>query len=1084
MSSGKRHYSLRGQLFHRPRAEKAPNFLDFTQSSLGPILREWGNTLHIRIIGRTPTADFLNQLLSMISFLKLLQATRGELYVLQYMKCSYLYSVAYLSGQRQTDSWIFGTPVELAGGLPKWIPSRMRLRIRSGDLKIWRWVLSLMFSYKGLITPAPLPTLSTITAEPWDAKEELPVLLPEYLAFREMLEGRRNKKFSISDLSHHYPVKDTRDWVSNIGMSLSYSPNLYHEAASTLPILTSGPNGRPSVVYAGLDCLAWTIKGYSALKTYLELTSNWFLSIHFRTAFLDAASQVKYLDGISRPNPTPEELSQGWVMVRTNIKDSLVNQLRSTKALVLGRLSLKPEAAGKVRVFAIMDYWTQCALSPLHKVLVSILATLPSDATKDQHTTFTEFCKKDFDEVVCYDLSSATDLLPLQLQTQLLETLYGKPLADAWASILVDRDFVVPGGTALEAKTVRYTRGQPMGALSSWAILALTHHFLVFVAARRVGELNYWDYVICGDDIALSGEKVPSAYFSLCQELGIPISLPKTLKSKKTLDRPGWGPTGALVSFVSRLSLGSVDVTPWALKEEISIGTLGARVESVVRRFERGQVDQTSSWLCQASKMAATRLSDIERISKSFTSGELSDALVELLAPLLFPNPRSQVFGVKEGDFGTWLSVITRRPGITSLGPESIRKGMPFPTGFPVEAFIDELFMILWSRVVSAYDTASANTRLYYDWLTTARHHKSALALGAHSWSFMSTLLLTASVVRRRVTEEQLRINRIVTELRTLFSSPSDVANLPLGNESYLVVARTLTLPSYPSASLEEKIAALSYALKITSDMPNPEPLRTASYFSVRNQPAEGFFISKEVFTSQIRKALVEEGGGFRDFYNLKANLSASWASVGLPAPLVGMLTTAPGWQADKPSFDYDRLSSLRPNPARASRGVFKATDGPQVDVWSTADLGSLIREIFVFEDQSVIPAQLPDFPEYLDESEIVARRGPLFRVNPKASLDIVEADNPMYLGLLEERIGSEGYLRHLVKAQSWFLASQFRSKPWPPVTTSKELALTPFPQKESKAKSFGLSRPGIAFNRTLALLGSAAGNLDEAADT
>jgi len=34
---------------------------------------------------------------------------------------------------------------------------------------------------------------------------------------------------------------------------------------------------------------------------------------------------------------------------------------------------------------------------------------------------------------------------------------------------------------------VLYAVGQPMGALSSWAMLALTHHIMVAVAANRAG---------------------------------------------------------------------------------------------------------------------------------------------------------------------------------------------------------------------------------------------------------------------------------------------------------------------------------------------------------------------------------------------------------------------------------------------------------------------------------------------------------------------------------------------------------------------------------------------------------------------
>jgi hypothetical protein len=39
-------------------------------------------------------------------------------------------------------------------------------------------------------------------------------------------------------------------------------------------------------------------------------------------------------------------------------------------------------------------------------------------------------------------------------------------------------------------EAVRYEVGQPMGALSSWAMLALTHHFIVQFAARRCGYVG------------------------------------------------------------------------------------------------------------------------------------------------------------------------------------------------------------------------------------------------------------------------------------------------------------------------------------------------------------------------------------------------------------------------------------------------------------------------------------------------------------------------------------------------------------------------------------------------------------------
>lgn len=49
---------------------------------------------------------------------------------------------------------------------------------------------------------------------------------------------------------------------------------------------------------------------------------------------------------------------------------------------------------------------------------------------------------------------------------------------------MVNRDFKED---ITEAGSVRYGVGQPMGILSSWAMLALTHHVIVQYSAMLVG---------------------------------------------------------------------------------------------------------------------------------------------------------------------------------------------------------------------------------------------------------------------------------------------------------------------------------------------------------------------------------------------------------------------------------------------------------------------------------------------------------------------------------------------------------------------------------------------------------------------
>lgn len=48
---------------------------------------------------------------------------------------------------------------------------------------------------------------------------------------------------------------------------------------------------------------------------------------------------------------------------------------------------MKDEPAGKVRVFALVDVWTQSILKPLHDSIFSFLRRLPNDATFDQRAS-------------------------------------------------------------------------------------------------------------------------------------------------------------------------------------------------------------------------------------------------------------------------------------------------------------------------------------------------------------------------------------------------------------------------------------------------------------------------------------------------------------------------------------------------------------------------------------------------------------------------------------------------------------------------------------------------------------------------
>lgn len=134
-------------------------------------------------------------------------------------------------------------------------------------------------------------------------------------------------------------------------------------------------------------------------------------------------------------------------------------------------------------------------LRPLHDGLFSLLKTLPNDGTFDQDASFKRCVKKasETNHAFGYDLSAATDRLPISLQVSILTALIGREAAEAWRGLLVERFYWIPKNPYMEGEyNIRYTVGQPMGALSSWAMLALTHHLIVQFCAIRVHPVSYW----------------------------------------------------------------------------------------------------------------------------------------------------------------------------------------------------------------------------------------------------------------------------------------------------------------------------------------------------------------------------------------------------------------------------------------------------------------------------------------------------------------------------------------------------------------------------------------------------------------
>jgi hypothetical protein len=195
--------------------------------------------------------------------------------------------------------------------------------------------------------------------------------------------------------------------------------------------------------------------------------------------------------------------------------------------LNIGKLAVVRDVAGKARVVAITTWWIQAALKPLHNSLFASLRRLPTDGTFDQEAPLRRLIGKvpKGQTFFSFDLSSATDRLPLVLQRDILNT-YDSTLGSFWFLLIRSIHY------EYEGKYIKYQVGQPMGAYSSFAMLAITHHAIVRKASELCGIDGFEDYCVLGDDIVIANDVVAESYLKLMSDLGVSINLSKSVISK------------------------------------------------------------------------------------------------------------------------------------------------------------------------------------------------------------------------------------------------------------------------------------------------------------------------------------------------------------------------------------------------------------------------------------------------------------------------------------------------------------------------------------------------------------------------
>lgn len=441
------------------------------------------------------------------------------------------------------------------GGLPRFIPPQIRDRIRKDDFLIIKCTLTLInlfrvFEYVGTLS---IKTIISPNKGHGGLDLKLYSYIPRYLNLFV--------KFSRKELWARL-MRYSKDSLFNM---FKGGPGVIGQFGwyNTMPMI---------LIRSGLGLMNNKVL-MSAIEIFFEKLD--YSKIKF------AFKQLSHLNG-RKVTPTEGENTGNLIPVVRPLS-------------YLGKLGTKEEAAGKIRVFAMVDAWTQWILSPFHKVLFDILRDIPMDGTFDQTKPLglLDHSKG----LYSLDLTAATDRLPLSLQRRLIGDLFGHEIAGAWAVLLTNRSYRLHSEEFAEKGKkyidVKYEVGQPMGALSSWASLAFTHHFLVQAAAWHAGwpkNQLYTNYAVLGDDIVIGDHKVMTQYLEFMTSLGVDIGLHKSLLS----------PKGLALEFAKRTIYKGHDVSPVPIKEFYAASRhLGAFVELLKKYqvpFTKGLQAMGAGW--------------------------------------------------------------------------------------------------------------------------------------------------------------------------------------------------------------------------------------------------------------------------------------------------------------------------------------------------------------------------------------------------------------------------------------------------------------------------------------------------------
>lgn len=249
--------------------------------------------------------------------------------------------------------------------------------------------------------------------------------------------------------------------------------------------------------------------GHWLYTRYHNLYSPLLRGIGSRQVFLEAMYS-NYLD----------HQSHGWSAQKESIPS--------------GRIAFIQEPGMKLRSVASPYRAHQEALRPLGEAILNLVSSVEWDCTHNQAKAlpFIQSHLARGGRVHSVDLSSATDYFPLSLQKTALLSIFGSMSEHVMLFEELSRgDWCLPSG-----KTIRWSRGQPLGLYPSFGSFTLTHGLLLRFLSQGPYKHNFF---VLGDDVVILEDDLYAAYISMLDRMHCPWSTEKSITSSKLSEFAG-----------------------------------------------------------------------------------------------------------------------------------------------------------------------------------------------------------------------------------------------------------------------------------------------------------------------------------------------------------------------------------------------------------------------------------------------------------------------------------------------------------------------------------------------------------------